>query len=183
MPFRPSIDVMKNPLTFLAAFSLLFSFANAEEKEFASNTIDLGVVVSDLEKSLKFYTEAIGFQIAGEFTAGVDITKNSGLTEGSELQIKQLVLVKGPGATTIKLMQPGKPAKKPAQKYITSSLGFSYLTIRVTSTKTALARLKKAGVKVLAKGPAMLPGNKVALTVVKDPDGNFVELVGPADHQ
>ncbi|MBT6399908.1 MAG: bleomycin resistance protein, partial [Verrucomicrobia bacterium] len=47
----------------------------------------------------------------------------------------------------------------------------------------ALERLKKAGVKVLGKGPALIPGTKVALTVVKDPDGNFVELVGPADHQ
>ena len=66
---------------------------------------------------------------------------------------------------------------------ITSSLGFSYLTIHVNSTKTALERLKKAGVQVLAKGPALIPGTKVALTVVKDPDGNFVELVGPANHQ
>jgi catechol 2,3-dioxygenase-like lactoylglutathione lyase family enzyme len=174
---------MKNPLTILAVIAFLFPIAHAEESEFASSTIDLGIVVSDLEKSLKFYTEAIGFQATGEFTAGVAITRDSGLTAGDEILIKKLALGKGPTATTIKLMQPGKPAKKSDQKYITSSLGFSYLTIRVTSTKTALARLKKAGVKVLAKGPAMLPGNKVALTVVKDPDGNFVELVGPADHK
>jgi predicted enzyme related to lactoylglutathione lyase len=74
-------------------------------------------------------------------------------------------------------------SKMSDQTYITSSLGFSYLTIHVNSTKAALERLKKAGVKVLAKGPALIPGTKVALTVVKDPDGNFVELVGPADHQ
>lgn len=174
---------MKNPLILIALFLSLFPVANAKEREFASNTINLGIVVSDLEKSLKFYNEAVGFQITGEFTVGVDITRDSGLTEGSEILIKKLALGKGPGATTIKLMQPGKPAQKPDQKYITSSLGFSYLTIRVTSTKAALARLKKSGVKVLAKGPAILPGNKVALTVVKDPDGNFVELVGPADHK
>ena len=174
---------MKNPLILIILFLSLFPVANAKETEFASNTINLGIVVSDLEKSLKFYNEAVGFQITGEFTVGVDITRDSGLTEGSEILIKTLALGKGPGATTIKLMQPGKPAQKPDQKYITSSLGFSYLTIRVTSTKAALARLKKSGVKVLAKGPAILPGNKVALTVVKDPDGNFVELVGPADNK
>lgn len=168
-----------------ALFLLFAAFvhtASADESEFASKTIDLGIVVGDLEKSLNFYTEAVGFQLKGEFTAGVELTRDSGLSAGEELVIKTLTLGEGPGATTIKLMQPDLPAKATDQKYITSSLGFSYLTIRVTSTKTALTRLKKAGVKVLAKGPAVLPGNKIALTVVKDPDGNFVELVGPADH-
>lgn len=174
--------VMKIPTAFLLLFAVFVPAAPADESEFASKTIDLGIVVGDLEKSLKFYTEAVGFQVKGEFTAGVDLTRDSGLSHGEELVIKTLALGEGPGATTIKLMQPDQPAKATDQKYITSSLGFSYLTIRVTSTKAALARLKKAGVKVLAKGPAVLPGNKVALTVVKDPDGNFVELVGPADH-
>jgi catechol 2,3-dioxygenase-like lactoylglutathione lyase family enzyme len=174
---------MKKLSLILALVALVTSSLSADENEFASPTIDLGIVVSDLEKSLAFYTEAVGFTRTGEFTAGKDLTRDSGLSAGEELVIQTLTLGKGPGATTIKLMQPKDSPKETDQTYITSSLGFSYLTIRVTSTKTALARLKKAGVKVLAKGPAMLPGNKVALTVVKDPDGNFVELVGPADHQ
>jgi hypothetical protein len=133
---------------------------------------------------MKFYTEAVGFNSTGEFTAAKDVTRDSGLSAGEEIVIKKLSLGKGEGATTIKLMQSAMDKSKMSdQTYITSSLGFSYLTIHVNSTKTALERLKKAGVKVLAKGPAIIPGGKVALTVVKDPDGNFVELVGPADHQ
>jgi catechol 2,3-dioxygenase-like lactoylglutathione lyase family enzyme len=61
-------------------------------------------------------------------------------------------------------------------------LGFSYLTIVVNDTNAALARLKKAGVKPIAKTPVELPKNLapgVFLTVVRDPDGNLVELVGP----
>ena len=45
-----------------------------------------------------------------------------------------------------------------------------------------MARLKKAGVKTAAKSPVELPKSLAAgvfLTVVKDPDGNIVELVGP----
>ncbi|MFT6862716.1 MAG: lactoylglutathione lyase [Akkermansiaceae bacterium] len=175
---------MKKSLSILAVFSLLFSFASADESEFRTATIDLGIVVSDLEKSMKFYTEALGFTATGEFTAAKDLTKESGLSAGEEIVIKKLSLGKGAGATTIKLMQSAmEKSKKSDQTYITSSLGFSYLTIHVNSTKVALERLKKSGVKVLAKGPAIIPGGKVALTVVKDPDGNFVELVGPADHK
>ena len=47
----------------------------------------------------------------------------------------------------------------------------------------SLERLKKMSVKPLAKGPVPLPKGfpeGVFLTVVKDPDGNFVELVGPS---
>jgi len=175
---------MKLATRLLAIFSLFVSLASADESEFRTATIDLGIVVSDLDKSIKFYTEAVGFISTGEFTAGKEMTRKSGLSAGEEIVIKKLALGKGPGATTIKLMQSAvDKSKKSDQTYITSSLGFSYLTIHVNSTKTALERLKKAGVKVLAKGPAIIPGGKVALTVVKDPDGNFVELVGPADHQ
>ncbi|MFT6498220.1 MAG: catechol 2,3-dioxygenase-like lactoylglutathione lyase family enzyme [Akkermansiaceae bacterium] len=173
---------MKLPIYALVVFSLLTSFVSADESEFRTATIDLGIVVSNLDTSLKFYTEALGFTATGEFTASKEITRDSGLSAGEELVIKKLSLGKGKGATTIKLMQSAEASKKSAQAHITSSLGFSYLTIHVNSTKTALERLKKAGVKVLAKGPVVLPGG-VALTVVKDPDGNFIEFVGPADHQ
>lgn len=175
---------MKSLICLLATFSLFISLASADESEFRTATIDLGIVVSDLDKSIKFYTEAVGLNSTGEFTAAKDVTRDSGLSAGEEIVIKKLALGKGKGATTIKLMQSAMDkSKKSDQTYITSSLGFSYLTIHVNSTKIALKRLKKAGVKVLAKGPAIIPGGKVALTVVKDPDGNFVELVGPADHQ
>ncbi|MFT6177975.1 MAG: putative enzyme related to lactoylglutathione lyase [Akkermansiaceae bacterium] len=175
---------MKLPISALLVLSLLTSFVSADESEFRTATIDLGVVVSDLDKSLKFYTEAVGFTVTGEFTASKEVTKDSGLSAGEEIVIKKLSLGEGKGATTLKLMQSAvDQSKKSDQTYITSSLGFSYLTIHVNSTKVALERLKKAGVKVLAKGPATIPNTKVALTVIKDPDGNFVELVGPADHE
>lgn len=176
---------MKRSFFTLILFSVFTAFVTAEEEsEFRTPTIDLGIVVSDLEKSLKFYTEAIGFLDTGEFTASEEITRDSGLSSGEEILIKKLSLGKGAGATTIKLMQSKvDKSKSTDQKNITSSLGFSYLTIHVKSTKAAVARLKKAGGKVLAKGPVTLPGGKVALTVFKDPDGNFIEFVGPADHQ
>ena len=43
--------------------------AIADDSNFARSTIDLGVVVSDVDKAVEFYTEAIGFQEVKGFVA------------------------------------------------------------------------------------------------------------------
>ena len=171
------------PLALLAFFTFTTaSLADHHKSSFSKPTIDLGTVVSDLDASVKFYTEAIGFQVAGGFAVAADFAKDAGLTDSKALDIKVLTLGEGEGATKLKLMQVGCKGAKAKNDYIDTTLGFSYITIFIKSTDDAMARLKKSGVKPIAKGPATLPENldpSLALTIVRDPDGNFVELVGP----
>jgi len=168
---------LRIPLLALALF--LFPTAQAQDASFAKTTIDFGVVVSDLDASLKFYTEVVGFERAGNFTVSPEVANNAGLTQVSApLTIEMLKLGKDKTATTLKLMHiPG--AKKPANDTIHASLGMSYMTIFVTDTTSALERAAKHGAKPLKKGPVDLGGGKNYLTLLLDPDGNFVELVGP----
>jgi catechol 2,3-dioxygenase-like lactoylglutathione lyase family enzyme len=67
--------------------------------------------------------------------------------------------------------------------FIHSHTGFRYLSIFVTDTDAALARLAKLGVKPIAKSPVALPASLAPagthLACVRDPDGNLVELIGP----
>jgi lactoylglutathione lyase len=184
---------MKSKHTFLiiAATAALSAFAIADhhlkgekgKAEFLSTTIDIGCVVSDIEKSVKFYTEAVGFTEVKGFGVPADFATKSGLTDNKKLDIRVLVLGEGEGATKLKLMQiAGGGNKKADHAHIDSTLGFSYITIVVKSTDDALARLAKAGVKPIADGPAVLPESlnpALSLTIVRDPDGNLVELVGP----
>lgn len=178
---------MKTRLAILLATSCVFSSLVVAQQapsdsEFASPTIDLGCVVSDIDASVKFYTEAIGFQAAGGFQVDAEFATDVGLTDGKMLDIKILTLDTGEGATKLKLMQVKGGSKKADHSHINTTLGFSYITVAVKSSDKALARLKKAGVKPIAKGPLALPKNlnpAIALTIVRDPDGNFVELVGP----
>ncbi len=162
----------------------LTSIARADEAgEFANPTIDLGMVVADVAKSVKFYTEAVGFTEQPGFKVDGPYTVTVGLTEdGEELDIHVLSLGEGPGATKLKLMQFKKTPKADDNKAINSQLGYRYVTIFVTDTNAALARLKKAGVPTVAKTPQNLPKGlpqDIYLTIVRDPDGNLVELVGP----
>jgi len=179
---------MKRILLIFVAATIAFGlYATAQEtapqeSEFAKVTIDLGCVVSDIDASVKFYTEAIGFSEAGGFEVSPEFAKESGLTDSKQLKVKVLNLGKGEGATGLKLMQIDGESAKPANDYINTTLGFSYITIVVKSTDDALARLEKAGVKPIANCPVTLPENinpDLALTIVRDPDGNLIELIGP----
>ena len=157
---------------------------NHKGGDFIEPTIDLGCVVSDIIASVKFYTEAIGFKVAGGFKVPSAFAESAGLTASKGLDIKVLTLggAEGEEATKLKLMQVKGSGGKADQSHIDSTLGFSYITIFVKDTDKALARLKKAGIKPIAKGPVTLPKNldpSLSLTIVRDPDGNFVELVGP----
>ena len=44
------------------AVAVVFSGVSRAQSAFSTATIDLGVVVTDIEKSVKFYTEALGFK-------------------------------------------------------------------------------------------------------------------------
>ena len=126
--------------------------------EFASPTVDLGIVVTNLDKSVKFYTDAIGFKEAPGFSVPADFCTEAGLTDNQPLKIRVLVVGDGPTATKLKLMEvPGVESKKVDNAFVHSQLGYRYLTIHVTSGAAVAERLKKTGVKPVAKGPVALP--------------------------
>ena len=157
--------------------------APATQAEFTRTTVDLGAVVSDVEKAVKFYTEAIGFTELEGFSVSGSLAADSGLSDGKPLNVRVLILGEGASATKLKLMQvPGTASKRSDNSFIHSQLGYSYLTVFVSDTDRALARLKRAGSAPLAKGPVALPADLapgIYLTLVRDPDGNLIELVGP----
>jgi catechol 2,3-dioxygenase-like lactoylglutathione lyase family enzyme len=161
---------------------LAVTAADSAKSEFARGTIDLGVVTSDVDRAVKFYTEAIGFKEMPGFSVDADFCAKAGLTDHHKLDIRVLQLEDGPNATKLKLMSlPGVKSKPSDNSFIHSQLGYSYLTIYVTDGKAALARLKKAGIKPVG-GPVPIPADlniDAALTVVRDPDGNLIELIGP----
>lgn len=160
------------------------SLTHAAEPAFLSTTIDLGTVVTDLEKSVRFYVDVIGFKELKGFEVPADVAGGAGLTDSKPLKVQVLALGDGPGATKLKLMQiAGTSPRTGDNEFIHSHSGFRYLTIIVADQTAALARLEKMGVKPLAKSPVAVPETTAPgglfLTCVRDPDGNIVELVGP----
>lgn len=149
------------------------------QSAFARTTIDVGIVVSDVKKSSEFYTKALGFTEVAGFDVSAEMGGGSGLTDNQPFKVRVFVLGGEPTATKIKLMEfPEASGKKVDHRFIHSSLGYSYLTIFVSDMTASVSRAKKAGA-VIVKKPYQLGGNNY-LTLVKDPDGNIIEFVGPA---
>lgn len=152
--------------------------SQTDRPQFARTTIDIGVVVSDVDKAMKFYTEGIGFTDAGSFDVPAQMAGDTGLTDSKPFTVRMLKLGKDATATTLKLMQiPNAGSKAVDNQYISSSLGMRYLTITVADLTKTLGRLKEQGIAPV-KPPYRLGGDS-HLVLVKDPDGNTIELIGP----
>lgn len=146
---------------------------------FSKPTIDIGIVAKDVEKSAKFYSEVVGLKEIKGFSAAPDFGKKIGLVDNHPINVRVFVTDEIEGATRIKLMSfPAAGGKVPDRTYIHTTLGISYLTLFVKDIDQALARLKKADVKLLGETPVSL-GGKNQLAAFRDPDGNILELIGP----
>lgn len=157
---------------------LLTVFISSAQSEFSHPGIFVGNVVEDLDKSVKFYTEVIGMTKTGEFSVGKEKAKTLGLTDNYDLNVTVLKLEDSPNATEWKLMSVGTKANHPKQKWMTDDTGPQYITILVNHLDPFMARCKKYNVKILSEKPSSL-GNDRFFILVQDPDGTFIELIGP----
>ena len=171
--------IKKSRLLFaLVAISLVWPRATAQTNEFTSDTISIGVVVSNVEKSVEFYTKVIGMKKASGFSVDAAGGKRTGLTDGVPVTITVLKLGDSKTATEWKLMSFGKPAAHPKQNHLQDDTGMQYITIHVKALKPFLDRIKEHDVKLLGDTPISLGGTTM-FALVQDPDGTFVELIGP----
>lgn len=153
--------------------------AAAGESEFSKPVIDIGIVVKDAARSAAFLTNAIGFKEVRGFPVTSELGRKIGLIDGHALDVRVFVQDEVDQATRIKILSfPQAQGKQPDQAWIHSTLGIRYLTLYVKDVNRALERLKKAQVPLLGETPVDLGGG-TCLVAVKDPDGNFIELIGP----
>ena len=148
------------------------------QSNFSSKVIGVGVVVADLDRSLDFYVKGIGMIKTGNFTINEDFGKRSGLSNGVATNVTILKLENSPEATDWKLMSFGKKASHPKPKYIQDDTGMQYITIQVKALQPIIDRLTQMKVPFLGSTPTPL-NDKAHFVFVQDPDGNFIELIGP----
>lgn len=173
---------MKKPFKpiFLLAFLLiaLSSYSVEPPDDFAKSGISVGVVVEDLDKALDFYLNVIGMVKTGEFSVDADKAKELGLSNGIRFDVKVLKLENSENAPEWKLTSFGKKATHPKQNYVPDDTGMQYITIFVKSMKPIIERVRQHNVKTLGKTPVMLNETQQFIAI-QDPDGNFIELIGP----
>lgn len=167
---------MKN--LFVALLLFACTFGTSAQSEFSHPGIFVGNVVEDLDKSVEFYTEVIGMTQTGSFSVEKEKCKELGLTDKYDLNVSVLKLEDSPNATEWKLMSIGTKANHPKQKWMSDDTGMQYITILVNHLDPFIKRCKKHNVEILSDEPSSLGDNKY-LILVQDPDGTFIELIGP----
>ncbi|MGI9616596.1 MAG: VOC family protein [Acidimicrobiales bacterium] len=128
----------------------------------AKNSIDLGIVISDSEASLAFYRDLLGFEHVADtpMPAGMNGTMH-------RLNC---------GETLVKLVKLDEvPEARPAKGGIAGATGYRYFTMQVANLAEITAAVNDAGHKVRIDCAEIRPG--VSISMVEDPDGNWVEFV------
>jgi len=159
------------------AISFISWLSDNRSDEFESGTIGVGVVVTDLDRSLDFYINGLGMTNTGGFSVNEEFGKRSGLTNSVPFDVTVLKLKDEQNATEWKLMSFGKKAGYQHPQYIHDDTGVQYVTIFVSSMKPFLERLNKHHIKLLGETPTKLDDGRT-FVLIQDPDGTFIELIG-----
>ena len=146
------------------------------------NHVDhLNIVVTDLFRSIRFYTEALDFtlQRTGELT-GDWIETITGVT-GVSAEVA--FLVPPSGAPRIELLQYHAPkGANPEANSAPNTVGLRHLAFRVDDMDAAVRKVEKAGATLISP-PTTVPGavithdhGRKTLCYFHDPDGVLLEL-------
>jgi catechol 2,3-dioxygenase-like lactoylglutathione lyase family enzyme len=170
---------MKKTACLILVLTGLVLAAYAAEVGFHSKTINIGMIVSDLNKTLSFYKDVVGMVQVDRTSFDIDsgFALRSGLTDGTPFHVEVLKLGSGEEATELKVMSFGDKARKSDNQYIHSQTGVQYLTFMVDDADPVVERIKAHSIPLLGKTPTQLPDGRT-FVLIKDPDGTFVEIIG-----
>ena len=132
----------------------------------------IGITVTDLEKSLEFYRDILGFQVVRIMDeSGAHIDKFSAL-EGVKVKTVKL---KDANGGMLELLQYHSHPKEAERKDITH-IGCSHFALTVKNLDLLLDRVLEKGYTINSP-PQYSPDGKVKLTFCSGPDGTLIEMV------
>jgi catechol 2,3-dioxygenase-like lactoylglutathione lyase family enzyme len=123
----------------------------------AKNSLDLGIIVSDIKASLNFYQNLLGLEFVGTMPLGF----------GTMHRLRF-------GESDFKLIEP-KTVPPGGAFGLEKQLGYRYVTFVIENLSQLCDDLKKNGVEFTVTEREIRLGVRIAM--VKDPDGNIVEFV------
>jgi catechol 2,3-dioxygenase-like lactoylglutathione lyase family enzyme len=123
----------------------------------AKDSMDLGILASDIKASLNFYQNILGLEFVGI----------SPVWFGTMHRLRF-------GTSDFKLIEPKNVPPKGAIG-LEKQVGFRYVTFVIKNLSELCAELKAKGIEFAVPEKEVRPGVRIAM--VKDPDGNIVEFV------
>lgn len=164
-------------LNFLCLLALSVTLCTAQDSPAELGVAAIGLVVTDLEASEAFYKDILGFEAVGGFELDTKWSQEAGAANDKPFAVKMFKLVNEKTATVLKLAYFDTVTARPAQTGVNSYAGVNYLTFYYPELDTVNERLVNAGIEKLG----WVKRDTYQLIFVRDPDGVFVELIGPPE--
>jgi catechol 2,3-dioxygenase-like lactoylglutathione lyase family enzyme len=134
----------------------------------------LGICVADVDRSLRFYCEGLGFEAAEAYD--LDDAMAPGLAEALEVEspvvLRSQMITKGP--QKIELLGYGQPTVIGVPSASRGQLGLTHLAFTVADVEATAAALVEVGGTRLDHTKASVG---IEILFVADPDGTRIELM------
>ena len=137
-----------------------------------------GIVVTDMEKALRFYRDLLGIEnVVSDSVVDDDFYARVTGVQGARIRI---AVLKAPGGGGIELLEYLSHPKPPPQRAESSDIGCSHVAFFVDDIDEAYEELSSAGVRFNCP-PALHPTGYAKIAYCHDFDGTIVELVQIVD--
>jgi catechol 2,3-dioxygenase-like lactoylglutathione lyase family enzyme len=137
----------------------------------------VGICVSDLERSLRFYCQGLGFELVESYTVGTEFGRLMEV-EGNIVLQSRFIARDGVRLELLGFDAPGfqgQAARRPMNQ-----IGLTHLSVRVGDVDTVAARIRELGGTVLDHTRTKLDnpdGSTSDFVYCTDPDGVRIELM------
>jgi len=128
--------------------------------QLTKDSIDIGIVISDSEKALRFYRDTLGFEHVADTPMGL----------GGGVMHRLMC-----GTTMVKLVKQETNPPPAIPGGLQGALGVRYWTISVADVQQVSDACSAAGYKIAVPVRRLRPD--LSICMVEDPDGNWVEFI------
>ena len=135
----------------------------------------LGICVRDLDRSVRFYCEALGFEKAESHAIGAEF---AALMDFADVQLTSQFVRRG--STAMELLCFAEPvAFGDGQRRAVNQLGLTHLSFRVRNVAATVERMVELGGTVVESSRTVIDigGSELEFVYCTDPDGVRIELM------
>ena len=137
-----------------------------------------GITVSNLERSLAFWCDVLGFELSHTAHQTGELAKEITGVAGAEIK---LAVLKAPGGHKIELLEYLAPLDRKQVALRPSDVGSVHVALIVNDLDAVLDRIAASGWKAAGKPQTLKTGPNAGKRVVyvRDPDGTTIEFMQP----
>jgi catechol 2,3-dioxygenase-like lactoylglutathione lyase family enzyme len=156
--------------------------AAQKEANMITAVLPTALTVSDMQRSLAFYRDLLGFEVGGELPSAAERERwdryHVQVCGIQNARINVVYLIAADGKSELELIEYASPKQSAPERPALSQPGSSIVALAVQDSREAVHRLRAAGVEVLSD-PIYYrtdEGEESFTTYLYDPDGNALCL-------